>query len=295
MNPRAGALSLRGREVIVKALAADFKIDVAETGSRAHAIELGREAVRDGFEAVVAMGGDGTINETAQGLVGTDCLLGLIPTGSTNVMARSLGVPSDPVEATAFLSARLKAHDTTRMNVGRIGDRYFLFSAGMGLDAAVVAKVEDDPVGDPRKREWVYMKHAWATAVTEYRKGDPAITIEVAGHEPVRAVFFICANARPWTYFKRWAVDACPLAKLEGGLDLFALRKVRLLTAPRVAWSVFVSRSHPRWQNSHYFHDEDAFRISSTRPLPVQVDGDYLGLHTSAAIELVPKALEVLV
>ena len=108
-NARAGSVSDRTKEVIVKALSADFKLDVADTESRGHAIELARDAAHQGFDAVLAFGGDGTINEVAQDLVETDVAMGIIPGGSTNVMARSLGIPSDPVEATAFAASHLRS------------------------------------------------------------------------------------------------------------------------------------------------------------------------------------------
>jgi diacylglycerol kinase family enzyme len=294
VNPHAGSVSARKKEVIVKALQSDFKLDVAETKARGHASELGKQAVEDGFDAVVAMGGDGTLNESAQSLVGSDVALGILPLGSTNVLARSLGVPTDPVEATAYLGTKLLAGDVRRIGVGRFNDRYFLLTTGMGIDAEVVKRVESDPHRHKHKREWVFMKHAWKTGVTDYRTTEPHITVEAEGHEPVRCIFYICANARPWTYFKRWPVDACPQATLDGKLDMFALSKLRLLTAPRVAWSVFVSRTHPRWKNSHYFHDVAGFRIKADRPLPAQVDGDFIGHVESADIKLVPDALNLL-
>src|SRR5687768_17831665 len=108
-NSFAGSVSARAHEVITKALSADFKLEAEETKSRDHATELARDAVERGFDAVVAFGGDGTINEIAQALVGTDVALGVLPGGSTNVLVRSLGVPNDPIEATAFLSSRLRS------------------------------------------------------------------------------------------------------------------------------------------------------------------------------------------
>src|SRR5687767_9659908 len=101
-NARAGSVSTRTKEVIAKALSADFKLDVVDTQSRGHASDLAKEAVDLGFDAILAFGGDGTINEVAQDMVSTDIALGIIPGGSTNVMARSLGIPIDPVDATAF-------------------------------------------------------------------------------------------------------------------------------------------------------------------------------------------------
>jgi diacylglycerol kinase family enzyme len=295
VNARAGSVRERTRDVIAKALSADFKLDVADTMSRNHATELARDAVDRGFDAVVAFGGDGTINETAQSLVGTGVALGVLPGGSTNVMARSLGIPRDPVDATAFLASRLGGGARRSINVGVNESRYFIFSTGFGLDAEVVKRVEEDPEAKARSAEWTFLRKALATGFGEYRRVEPSITVEVEGREPTKAVFAICCNGRPFTYFKGWPVEACPEASLDGGLDLFSLRKVRAATVPRIAWSVFVSRSHVRWRTGRYDHDVHHVTLTAERPLPVQVDGDYVGEQARATIRLVPKGLDVLV
>ena len=295
VNARAGSVRARTKEVIAKALSADFKLEVADTMSRNHASELAADAVDRGFYAVVAFGGDDTINEATQTLVGTGVALGVLPGGSTNVMARSLGIPRDPVEATAFVASRIRSGSRRPINVGVNEDRYFIFSTGIGLDAEVVKRVEANPQAKARSAEWTFLRKALAAGIGEYRGAEPSITVEVEGREPTRAVFAICCNGRPFTYFKRWPVEACPGASLDGGLDLFSLRRVRLGTVPRIAWSVFVSRSHPRWRTGRYDHDVAAIKLTSDRPLPVQVDGDYVGEQRTATIRLVPKGLDVLV
>jgi diacylglycerol kinase family enzyme len=295
VNSRAGSVRARTREVIAKALSADFKLDVADTKSRDHATSLASDAVDRGFDAVVAFGGDGTINEAAQALVGSDVALGVLPGGTTNVMARSLGIPRDPVEATAFVATRLRAGSRRAINVGANNDRYFMFSTGIGLDAEVVKRVEADPDAKARSAEWTFLRKALATGVGEYRGAEPSITVEVEGREPTKALFAICCNGRPFTYFKRLPVDACPGATLDGGLDVFSLRKIRLGTVPRIAWAVFVSRSHVRWRTARYDHDVDAVTLTADAPLPGQVDGDYIGEQRVARIRLIPKGLDVLV
>ncbi|HYP24633.1 MAG TPA: diacylglycerol kinase family protein [Actinomycetota bacterium] len=295
VNARAGSVRARTKEVIAKALSADFKLEVADTLSRNHATELAADAVDRGFDAVVAFGGDGTVNEAAQTLVGTGVALGVLPGGSTNVMARSLGIPRDPVDATAYVAERLRSGSRRSINVGDFGGRYFLFSAGIGLDAEVVKRVEGDPEAKARSAEWTFVRKAVATGVREYRGKSPWLTVEVEGHEPVRTLFAICCNGRPFTYFKRLPVEVCPRARLDGGLDLYTLSKVRLGTVPRIAWSIFVTRSHVGWRNAHYFHDLEGFSLSADVPLPVQVDGDYIGEQQEATVRLVPEGLEVLV
>ncbi|HEX2294660.1 MAG TPA: diacylglycerol kinase family protein [Actinomycetota bacterium] len=295
VNARAGSVRARTRDVIAKALSADFKLDVADTMSRNHASELAADAVDRGFDAVIAFGGDGTVNEAAQTLVGTRVALGVIPGGSTNVLVRSLGIPRDPVDATAYVAERLRAGARRSINVGDVSGRYFLFSSGMGLDAEVVKRVEADPEAKARSAEWTFLRKALETGVGEYRGADPWLTVEVEGREPVRALLAICCNGRPFTYFKRMPVDVCPEAALDAGLDVFTLSKVRLATVPRIVWSIFVSRSHVRWRTATYDHDVAAVTLRADRPLPVQVDGDYIGEQDTASIRLVPQGLDVLV
>ena len=294
-NTRAGSVSARTKEVILKALAADFKLEAADTTSRGHATDLGRAAVADGFDAVIAFGGDGTVNEVAQDLVSTDVALGVIPGGTTNVMARSLGMPMDPVDATAFVAAKLRSGSSRRINVGRIGARYFLFCAGMGFDAEVVRRVEADPEGKRRHANWTFLVEALRTAFTVYRGADPRITLETEASAPERVLFTIVCNARPFSYFKRLPVDACPEAALEKGLDFLALTRIGTATIPRIAWSVLVSRTHPGWRNTRYYPDLKHGSMRATEPLPVQVDGDYIGEMDRVVVRLVPDSLSLLV
>lgn len=294
-NARAGSVSARTKEVIVKALSADFKLEVADTEARHHATELARDAVDRDFDAVLVFGGDGTINEVAQALVGTDVALGVVPGGSTNVMARSLGIPRDPVDATAFVASHLRTGTKRRVNVGRANERYFIFSAGVGLDAEVVKRVEADPEAKRRRGELLFVSNALKVGFGEYRGADPAITLEVDGFEPVRVLLAVCCNARPFTYFKRFPVDACPTASLDGDLAVFALRKLRAGTIARIVASLFVTRSHVHWRNSTYHDGIRSLRVTADEPAPVQVDGDYVGEWSSADLRLVPDALDLLV
>lgn len=293
-NARAGSVSARAKDAIAGVLQSDFKVNVVETTSRDHATELAREAVDREVDAVLAFGGDGTVNETAQSLAGSDVALGIVPGGSTNVMARSLGIPRRPVDAAAFAASRLRSGRVRRINLGRINERLFLFSAGMGLDAEVVRRAEKDPEGKRRRGPWLFLSTALELAVTDYVGAEPVMTVE-AGGRAHRALFVVCCNARPLTYFKGLAVDACPWARLDKGLDFLSFTRVRPATIPRMAWSLVVSRSHVRWQTVVYQHDVRVGWVRADRPIPVQVDGDYVGRYTAVAIHSVPNALSVLV
>ncbi|HEY7873913.1 MAG TPA: hypothetical protein VIG64_02205, partial [Actinomycetota bacterium] len=201
----------------------------------------------------------------------------------------------DPVEATAFLASHLRTGTKRRVNVGRANDRHFLFSAGMGLDAEVVKRVEADPEAKRRRGEMLFVSNAFGVGFKQYRGADPMITLEVEGAEPMRVLLAVCCNARPFTYFKRFPVDVCPTASLDGELTLFSLTKIRTGTIPRIVWGLFVSRSHTRWKISNYHEHLTSFGLHADHPVPMQVDGDYVGEWDSARVVLVREALDLLV
>lgn len=294
VNAKARSYAPRKKEVIEKALSADFKLEVATTQARAHASALAQQAVDDSFDAVIAFGGDGTLNEVTQPIVGTEVMLGVIPGGQTNVIARTTGIPLDPVEATAVVAARLRARAVRRVNVGLAGTRYFLFAAGMGLDAEVVRRVHADPQAKQRWGEWLFVSKALRTVATRYRGADPAITLQV-GDETHRVVFAVAAKARPFTYFRGRPVDACPDASLDRGLSVLGITKVRAFTIPRMTWSILVRPSHVGWRIARYFPDVDEASFVSDRPQPVQVDGEYLGDRSEFLLRVRRDALSLLV
>ncbi len=147
-NPRATATSARASATSSRTRwPATPTCEIAETANRGHAAALACRAMRDGTDVVVALGGDGTVNEVVNGLL-TDGVhpsvpaLGVVPAGSTNVFARALGLPNDPVEATGALLEALRAGSHRPVSLGQADDRWFIFAAGLGYDAAVVAGVE---------------------------------------------------------------------------------------------------------------------------------------------------------
>jgi diacylglycerol kinase family enzyme len=292
-NPTAGGARGHALKEATPALVGDFTLQVAETGARNDATRLARAAVDDGFYAVLALGGDGTVNEVAQALVHSEVSLGIVPAGTTNVMARAIGMPADVREACALLSARIDSGARRRINVGSIGQRFFLFGAGMGLDAEVIRSVETRPDRKRRQRHLFFLQQAVATAL-RYRGAAPTISMAVDGGEETKVLLALCANAGPFTYFGSHAVDVFPEVQLDKGLDAFGLSRIGLGTIPRLAWSLFVSRSHVSWPVSTYHHDVRSVELRAVSPLPVEVDGDYIGEWDQATVSLIPHALDLL-
>src|SRR6201991_4780557 len=167
VNPYATTVSDRLRNLVVYALQARYDVEAVDTERRDHATQITREAAREGYDLVVAFGGDGTVNESANGLIGSDTPLSCLPGGRANVWCRLLGIPADVVDATEHLLAM--AHDwrPRRVDLGRVNARHFLFSSGVGLDASVVERVDANPRPKSRLGEYYY---AWAAVNTLHRR-----------------------------------------------------------------------------------------------------------------------------
>ena len=309
VNPKATATTTRTREVLVRALGSDLKLDVAETTRRGHARDLARQATDDGLDVVVALGGDGTVNEVVNGLLahgpGPDVpSLAVVPGGSTNVFTRTLGLSQEPVEATGEILDALRTGSRRIVGLGRlsdpqedVADRWFTFCAGFGLDAEVVREVEVRRHKGRRSTPRLYV----STAVQHYFTGTdrrhPAITLRPPGEEAVEGIFLaIVSNSAPWTYLGRRPILPTPLAEFDAGLDVFALRKLRTATTLRAVRQILAGRGKvPHGKHTLTRHDLPGFSLDASRPLAVQVDGEYIGERESLHLQAVPRALSVIV
>jgi diacylglycerol kinase family enzyme len=309
VNPKATATTTRTREVLVRALGSDLKLDVAETARRGHARDLARQAADDGLDVVVALGGDGTVNEVVNGLLahgpGPDVpSLAVVPGGSTNVFTRTLGLSQEPVEATGEILDALRTGSRRVVGLGRLtdpessaADRWFTFCAGFGLDAEVVREVEVRRHKGRRSTPALYVSTALQHYFTGTDRRHPAITLRAPGEEPVEGIFLgIVSNSAPWTYLGRRPIQPTPLADFDGGLDLFALRKLRTATTLRAVRQILAGRGKlPHGKHILTRHDLPSFTLDADRPLAVQVDGEYIGERETLQLEAVPRALSVLV
>src|SRR6201995_5912452 len=131
VNPYATTVSDRLKNLVVYALRGRYRVDAIDTDARDHATELSREAAGEGYDVVVAFGGDGTVNEAANGLAGSDTPLCCLPGGRANVYCRMLGIPNDVVDATEHLLNMADAWEPRHADLGRVNGRWFTFAAGM--------------------------------------------------------------------------------------------------------------------------------------------------------------------
>src|SRR5438309_1410937 len=135
VNPYATTVSARLKNLVVYALQGRYSVEAVDTEAREHATQICREAASEGYDVVVAFGGDGTVNEAANGLIGADTPLTCLPGGATNVYCRTLGIPQDVVDATEHLLRMADEFVPRRVDTGIVNGRHFVFSSGIGLDA----------------------------------------------------------------------------------------------------------------------------------------------------------------
>ncbi|HXO10388.1 MAG TPA: diacylglycerol kinase family protein [Solirubrobacteraceae bacterium] len=297
VNPYATTVSDRLKNLVVYALRGRYEVNAVETEARGHATELCRDAAREGYDVVVAFGGDGTVNEAANGLVGSATPLFPLPGGRTNVYCRILGIPIDVVDATEHLLGL--AHDwrPRRVDVGIVNERHFLFSAGVGLDASVVEQVDAHPQLKARLGEWYYAWIGIQTFSRRYLLHPPRLEVEL-GHERITGVTTIVQNSDPYTYFGGRPVRMGEGATLESGdLAGVVLRRAGPIVIPTVIWRALSRRARvARHRRVQAFSGLDRVHVTALgdESLPIQVDGDYIGEAPEAAFAVKPRAMLVI-
>ncbi|MGP3972837.1 diacylglycerol/lipid kinase family protein [Streptomyces sp. 8N114] len=316
VNPAATTTSARTRDVLAHALASDLKLEVATTRYRGHARDLARQAAQGGTaELVIALGGDGTVNEVVNGLLhdGPDPeqlpRLAVVPGGSTNVFARALGMPNDVVEATGHLLDALEARSERTIGLGIAGGvpgtddaeipgRWFTFTAGLGFDAGVIGRVEQQRERGKRSTHPLYVRQVVRQFLNEPHRRKGTITLEREGAEPATelALSIVC-NTAPWSYLGNKPLYAAPEASFDTGLDVLGLRRLTPLAVSRYGTQLLTSSPErgPRGKHAVTLHDLTRFTLHSQVPLPFQMDGDHLGLRTSVSFTGVRRALRVIV
>ena len=298
INPTASSVSRRSRVLIEQLLGADHDLVVHETSRQRHATRLAHRASREGIDVVLTLGGDGTVNEAANGLLGTDrCALAPLPGGSTNVFSRALGFPNSAVDATHAVLRALDAGSTQLAGVGMADDRAFLFHVGAGFDAAVVHRVEE------RSALKRYAGHPWfimaalQTWFSDHRQG-LRFDIRTDDGRIVRgAQMAVALNLNPYTFLGNRPLDLAPEATLEAPLSIVALTSLsasRLLPAARAAIAADPAGIPNRGATRHWPLVHGA-EFRSERPFPFQLDGEPQPAVTRLRLEHRPDAIRVVV
>ncbi|MFI8102011.1 diacylglycerol/lipid kinase family protein [Streptomyces sp. NPDC086023] len=316
VNPAATTTSARVRDVLIHALASEMKLEAVTTEYRGHARDLGRKAASgEDIDLVVALGGDGTVNEVVNGLLhdGPDPErlpgLAVVPGGSTNVFARALGLPNDPVEATGAILDALRERRERTVGLGlasgtpgtedeAVPSRWFTFCAGFGFDAGVVGRVEQQRERGKRSTHALYIRQLVRQFLEEPHRRSGTITLERPDAEPVRdLVLSIVCNTSPWTFLGNRPLYASPEASFDTALDVLGLDRLSTPAIARYATQLLTSTPErgPQGKHAVSLHDLTDFTLHSKVPLPFQMDGDHLGLRTSVRFTGVRRALRVIV
>ncbi len=239
------------------------------------------------------MGGDGTVNEVVNGLAGTSTPLAVLPAGGVNVFARSLGLPEDAIEATGSLLERLETPPRP-ISLGRIDERYFTMSCGVGLDGAIVRRVEARQRMKKGVGDGYYVWTGLRLFFLGHGRRRPRVSLmwgEGPDERRERLHLAIVQKADPYTFLGKRAMRLCPEVEREGGLDCIALETMRSTTIFRVVLSSFGRARHPKFRRVVYLHDLATLRIECDEPMPAQADGEFVGERPSFTVESVPGAL----
>ena len=292
VNAFASSVTARNTVVVHRALSQVADVDIVETNRRGHATRFAQDAARRGIDVVIGYGGDGTLNEVATGVAGTDTALGVLPGGSTNVFARTLGMPNDPVAAVHLLTAGLALGQIEPIGLGRVNGRYFCFHTGVGYDAAVVAEVERRAslkrwLGHP-----LFIYAALRTWLVGYDRKQPHFEVRVGDEPAISGFFTIVLNTNPYTYLGNRPFDLSPAATLDRGLVSITFRSFGVTSLLRALGAALKGGGVASTDMLDVRTDLSDLTISGPS-FPYQLDGDYLGETEALVFRHVPDAVRL--
>jgi diacylglycerol kinase family enzyme len=296
VNPVATKMSERLKSLVLYALQGRYEVTSIDTQAKGHAIDVCREAAAAHYDVVVAFGGDGTVNEAANGLAGSRTALTCLPGGSNNVVAKLLGIPTDVVDATERLLHAADRWAPRTVDLGMVNGRYFTFAAGMGLDASVVERVDRNPVLKRRFGPFYFLECAVATFLRKYVVNPPRLEVEVDGRT-VGGVSLFVQNAENYTYFNARPVPLVEGARFDSGcLAGVVLTRARPYDVPTVTFRALSGAARiaeHKGIDAFGAFGEAVVRSTDGRTIPIQVDGDHILDETEARFRIAPGALHV--
>lgn len=283
LNPTSGTNRTQDVPALLTryATAAGAEFEIQLTQRAGHATELAREAAARGCRVVVAVGGDGTVNEVARGLLGTPAALGIVPRGSGNGLARHLRIPLD------LPGAVRRACQPTfqRIDAGRINGHWFFCTAGLGFDAHVSKMFAQAGT----RGLSTYVK----VALREYRRYRPVpVQVQLENALLLDTHCYVLAFANAAQYGNNAYI--APRADIQDGLlDVCLIDQLPMLRAVRVG--VGLALGTLATSGGAAYHTSRRIQVAAAHPIGFHVDGDYVADATHFAVELEPLALEVAV
>jgi diacylglycerol kinase family enzyme len=306
VNPAATSTSPAARDLVAHALESRVELTVEHTTDPGHSTAIAQRVIADGVDLVVVHGGDGTVSSVVNGMLGRPGsappahlpAVGVLPGGSANVLARSLGIPTDPAAATNALIELIDDYRRGQIwrRIGLIdgGERWAVLNAGMGVDAQVVAAIEAKRGKGVKVTALRYWQVAVPTAV-RFSRREPRLTLQLPDRDPLGGVHFVwVSNTSPWTYSNDMPLVTNPGCTFESGLGVFAVTGMKILPTLGLLRQLMAKRADPR--TKHLVRDDDARFVTVTSaggPIETQFDGDYLGLRQTMTFRAVPDLLPV--
>jgi diacylglycerol kinase family enzyme len=291
VNPFASAVSQARVRAVEAALSRAVRLRTVLTERQGHATELAREACEQA-DVLFVFAGDGGYNEALNGIDGVHPI-GFLPGGGSSVLPRALGIAPKPADAAEQLANALLEGRARRISVGRVNGRRFGFSAGIGIDAELVRRMDALGRAEDGRRPGD-LQFAWTLIryLAEQRaRLSPALEVSGLG----RAAFALVANCDPYTYVGRIPLRVAPEARFELGLDVVGARELRPGALPRFLTYVLAGRGQQKAEDVLYGHDLDSFEVVCDAPTPLQLDGEDLGDVERAVFECERDAISVLV
>jgi diacylglycerol kinase family enzyme len=314
VNPFATSTTEAGRDALVGTLTASLRrpgdqrapfvdITVEHTTHRGHAGELAAKARIEGYDVVVVHGGDGSVNEVVNGLIDPpgssddgppSPAVAVVPGGSANVFARALGIDPDPLQATGQLIDLLAKGERRRVSLGHTDARWFLFNAGLGLDARVVKSIDEQREAGRRASATRYLWTAVRTFIGAAGH-HPTLTVTLPGAEPVEGVHYLfVSNSRPWTYLGARPIETNPDTSFDGQLGVFASTSMNPVRNLPLVRQLLSRKAQPHARHLLRADDVESVKVASSTPVDMQMDGEYLGTRTALTFGCRAAALEVI-
>lgn len=294
-NPEASAYKRVKLDAVAGKLAGEHEVTMVRTEKRDHATFLAREAAAGGIEVLVVLGGDGTINEAANGLVRSETALAVLPGGMTNVFARTIGTPRSLPKAVQRVLGALAVGSVRRVGLGSVDGRYFLCHVGIGYDAATVARVEGQARFKPYAGQALFLWTALTTFLRHYDRRRPHFTVHHGPDDMVEGFFTIVQNTNPYTFLGSRPLNVAPEATFERALTAVTFRNLDLRLTVSSIGAALRGRpeSLPRKPGLAYRTDLSQLSVVGRGPFPYQADGDFLGEVESLELRHEPGVLRL--
>lgn len=277
-------------------LSSDHEVEALWPGSAPEATAAAIQAVEEDAAIVVAMGGDGMVHHVAQGLVGTDTALGIIPTGTTNVASRLFGIPSKHNKAAKLIGANPEPRPigTARLTLVR-GEtetvHHAIFACGVGLDAEVVKVADADPYRKYRFGSFHYARSALGVGIKSYPSVRPHVTLS-AGMKTGKGVAALAQFRDVYTYFGRISLrfsDDKP-----DPMSVLVVERLKRRRIPTILYRTLTRRNLGEIAGFDVWHRIDSMTFSADPPVAAQADGEALGMADGGTLEWMPHSLGVI-